>query len=117
MVASARVRAALFGLGRVLLAARVILSKKVDRDREKSSPFECGFDPERGSRLPFSLRFFLIAIVFLVFDVEITLLFPLVVRGGGSVVQAWRRLGVLFLFILLAGAFHEWREGALDWKL
>nr|UGW52815.1 NADH dehydrogenase subunit 3 [Isocladus armatus] len=116
MVLCASLSAVLFGLGGVLLGVASLLGKKADSDREKCSPFECGFDPEGGSRLAFSLRFFLIAIVFLVFDVEITLLLPMAIGGGGSLV-VWGSLGAYFLFILLAGTYHEWREGALDWKL
>lgn len=61
----------------IILAS--FLSKKAIADREKSSPFECGFDPKSSSRLPFSLRFFLITIIFLIFDVEIVLIIPIVI--------------------------------------
>nr|YP_010447194.1 NADH dehydrogenase subunit 3 [Tibia fusus]UTM92202.1 NADH dehydrogenase subunit 3 [Tibia fusus] len=92
-----------------------ILAKRAISDREKSSPFECGFDPIKSARLPFSLRFFLLAIIFLIFDVEIVLLFPALatVMSGLSLELA---IGIfLFLIILILGLFHEWNEGSLDW--
>lgn len=92
-----------------------IISKRTIRDREKRSPFECGFDPIKSARLPFSIRFFLLAIIFLIFDVEIVLLFPILVR-----ITAAFRLKLLigsfiFLIILILGLFYEWNEGSLDW--
>nr|QXF29961.1 NADH dehydrogenase subunit 3 [Artemia salina] len=90
----------------------VLLGKKVYFDREKSSPFECGFDPMNSSRNPFSIRFFVITLIFLIFDVEITLLLPLVFLNGSYLGGI---LVIFFSFILIAGVFYEWKEGALSW--
>jgi len=92
-----------------------LLSKKTISDREKNSPFECGFDPKGTARLPFSLRFFLIAVIFLIFDVEITLLLPLSSIIEISNIYSWAITGLIFLLILLLGLYHEWNQGALDW--
>nr|AEV91691.1 NADH dehydrogenase subunit 3 [Thysanoessa raschii] len=92
-----------------------LLSKKTISDREKNSPFECGFDPKGTARLPFSLRFFLIAVIFLIFDVEITLLLPMASIINIVNLQSWTITGFVFLLILLVGLYHEWNQGALDW--
>nr|YP_009427779.1 NADH dehydrogenase subunit 3 [Godlewskia godlewskia]ASU96530.1 NADH dehydrogenase subunit 3 [Godlewskia godlewskia] len=92
-----------------------MLSKRTLSDREKNSPFECGFDPIKSARLPFSLRFFLLAIIFLIFDVEIVLLFP-VLASMPSMFSLSTLIGSsLFLVILMIGLIHEWKEGSLDW--
>nr|QHD47932.1 NADH dehydrogenase subunit 3 [Kamimuria klapaleki] len=99
----------------IVMSLASILSKKSIIDREKSSPFECGFDPASSSRLPFSLRFFLIAVIFLIFDVEIALILPLILILPISNLTAWFSVGVFFLIILLWGLYHEWNQGALEW--
>nr|QIA59073.1 NADH dehydrogenase subunit 3 [Neurigona sp. PH-2020] len=92
-----------------------ILSKKSIMDREKNSPFECGFDPKSSSRIPFSLQFFLIAIIFLIFDVEIALILPIIIIFNFSNLMVWTLTSIIFIMILLIGLFHEWNQGALNW--
>nr|QXG19210.1 NADH dehydrogenase subunit 3 [Drosophila eugracilis] len=93
-----------------------ILSKKSFIDREKSSPFECGFDPKSSSRLPFSLRFFLITIIFLIFDVEIALILPMIIILKYSNIMIWTITSIIFILILLIGLYHEWNQGMLNWS-
>nr|ALF04107.1 NADH dehydrogenase subunit 3 [Styloperla sp. YZD-2015] len=102
-------------LSSVVMTLASILSKKSITDREKSSPFECGFDPKSSSRLPFSLRFFLIAVIFLIFDVEIALLLPMILILSSSNLSVWLTTSFFFLIILLLGLYHEWNQGALEW--
>nr|WRO44929.1 NADH dehydrogenase subunit 3 [Themus luteipes] len=92
-----------------------IFSKKSIIDREKSSPFECGFDPKSFSRSPFSLQFFLIAMIFLVFDIEISLIIPMVILVKSSTLMTFSILIMFFLFILILGLIHEWNQGSLSW--
>nr|YP_006073062.1 NADH dehydrogenase subunit 3 [Acetes chinensis]AEQ36596.1 NADH dehydrogenase subunit 3 [Acetes chinensis] len=104
-----------FIISMVVMTIASILSKKTILDREKATPFECGFDPKGSARLPFSLRFFLIAVIFLIFDVEITLLLPLPVIINISSMFTWIATSLFFIFILLIGLYHEWNQGALEW--
>nr|QNJ59984.1 NADH dehydrogenase subunit 3 [Amblytropidia mysteca] len=98
----------------VMLIA-TILSKKMINDREKSSPFECGFDPKSSARMPFSIRFFLIAVIFLIFDVEIALILPVVIIMKTSNLLVWTTSTIFFIIVLLGGLYHEWNQGALQW--
>nr|YP_009019972.1 NADH dehydrogenase subunit 3 [Megaselia scalaris]AHJ91463.1 NADH dehydrogenase subunit 3 [Megaselia scalaris] len=99
----------------IMIILATILSKKTILDREKCSPFECGFDPKSSSRLPFSLHFFLIAIIFLIFDVEIALILPMILVLNFSNITVWLLTSAFFIFILLLGLYHEWNQGALNW--
>nr|YP_009245116.1 NADH dehydrogenase subunit 3 [Eremias stummeri]AMR73971.1 NADH dehydrogenase subunit 3 [Eremias stummeri] len=84
-------------------------------DTEKLSPYECGFDPLGSARLPFSIRFFLIAILFLLFDLEIALLLPTpwaINLPHPSMTATWTSIIITLLTI---GLIYEWTQGGLDW--
>nr|AYQ18998.1 NADH dehydrogenase subunit 3 [Ptilodactylidae sp. 3 ACP-2013] len=100
----------------IIMFAASIMSKKTFKDREKSSPFECGFDPFSTSRLPFSLQFFLITIVFLIFDIEIALLMPMILTLKLSNLWNFVLSLITFIIIMLWGLYHEWNQGALEWS-
>nr|YP_010836247.1 NADH dehydrogenase subunit 3 [Paradoxopsyllus custodis]YP_011004243.1 NADH dehydrogenase subunit 3 [Macrostylophora euteles]WGC90509.1 NADH dehydrogenase subunit 3 [Paradoxopsyllus custodis]WPS93592.1 NADH dehydrogenase subunit 3 [Macrostylophora euteles] len=93
-----------------------LLSFKSIYDQEKNSPFECGFDPFSSSRLPFSLHFFLIAIIFLIFDIEIALLLPMILIYSSSIKFYWLITSIIFIIILLIGLYYEWYQGMLNWS-
>nr|YP_009024522.1 NADH dehydrogenase subunit 3 [Nobia grandis]AHB38948.1 NADH dehydrogenase subunit 3 [Nobia grandis] len=99
----------------LLILISTLFSKKTVLDREKVSPFECGFDPKNTSRIPFSIRFFLIAIVFLIFDIEISILLPLGLISNTIPPILWMSAGGLFLLLVTFGLFYEWKEKTLDW--
>nr|YP_003002145.1 NADH dehydrogenase subunit 3 [Polyplectron bicalcaratum]ABY80778.1 NADH dehydrogenase subunit 3 [Polyplectron bicalcaratum] len=84
-------------------------------DTEKLSPYECGFDPLGSARLPFSIRFFLVAILFLLFDLEIALLLPLpwaVQLQSPLMTLTW---ATTILILLTLGLIYEWTQGGLEW--
>nr|YP_009335924.1 NADH dehydrogenase subunit 3 [Tonkinacris sinensis]APO15131.1 NADH dehydrogenase subunit 3 [Tonkinacris sinensis] len=99
----------------IVMILASILSKKLNNEQEKSSPFDCGFDPKSSARMPFSLRFFLIAVIFLIFDVEITLIQPIVIIFKTSNMMIWTMSTMFFILVLLGGLYHEWNQGALQW--
>lgn len=100
----------------VYVAAWFLSSRSTQTTREKTSPFECGFDPNHTARIPFSIRFFLLAIIFIVFDIEIVLLIPIPLLFYTSNISSLLIGSILFLIILLLGLIHEWNQGSLDWS-
>nr|YP_009247039.1 NADH dehydrogenase subunit 3 [Macropodus erythropterus]AMW02886.1 NADH dehydrogenase subunit 3 [Macropodus erythropterus] len=84
-------------------------------DHEKLSPYECGFDPLGTARLPFSLRFFLVAILFLLFDLEIALLLPLPWGDQLSCPLTTFIWASAVLILLTLGLIYEWVQGGLEW--
>nr|WAB21714.1 NADH dehydrogenase subunit 3 [Peneothello cryptoleuca] len=88
---------------------------QMNPDSEKLSPYECGFDPLGSARLPFSIRFFLVAILFLLFDLEIALLLPLpwaTQLQSPTTTLTWASTLIL---LLILGLVYEWTQGGLEW--
>ena len=104
--------AILLSLGFVVL--NFALSPK-NPDPEKLSAYECGFEPFNDSRMEFDIRFYLVAILFIIFDLEIAFLFPWAITLGNIGYFGFFSM-MLFLFILTIGFIYEWKIGALDWE-
>nr|AND97074.1 NADH dehydrogenase subunit 3 [Tethya sp. XMU02001079] len=101
-------------LSTIISGASYIVGNK-QPDSEKVSVYECGFDPFGSSRVPFSVKFFLVGILFLIFDLEISFLFPwCVVYNQIGLLGFW--VVYLFLVILTIGLVYEWAKGGLEWE-
>ena len=83
-------------------------------DPEKLSAYECGFEAFSDSRMEFDIRFYLVAILFIIFDLEIAFLFPWAISLGKIGLLGFISM-IIFLFILTIGFIYEWKKGALDW--
>ena len=104
--------AILLSLGFVVL--NFALSPK-NPDPEKLSAYECGFEPFNDSRMEFDIRFYLVAILFIIFDLEIAFLFPWAISLGGiGPTGFWSMM--FFLGVLTIGFIYEWKKGALEWE-
>nr|YP_010363505.1 NADH dehydrogenase subunit 3 [Atkinsoniella thaloidea]UNZ12606.1 NADH dehydrogenase subunit 3 [Atkinsoniella thaloidea] len=95
----------------------MIVSKKSIIDLQKSTPFECGFNPMSYKRLPFSIHFFLIAVIFLIFDIEIIIIIPMIFTLKSAMLMYWLITSTVFVLILILGLFHEWYNGMLNWTI
>jgi len=101
------------GIGVLLLVLGFLIGRG-SKDEEKLSPYECGFEAFDDSRMKFDVRYYLVAILFIIFDLEIAFLFPWAVS-----LDAVGKFGLLsmalFLAILVIGFIYEWKKGALEW--
>jgi NADH-quinone oxidoreductase subunit A len=101
------------GLGIILMLLGFLLGPRKP-DAEKSSPYECGFEAFEDSRMKFDVRYYLVAILFIIFDLEIAFLFPWAVSldaiGGFGLLSM-----AVFLGVLIVGFAYEWKKGALEW--
>ncbi len=102
----------LFGVGP--LVAGFILGPRRP-DSEKLSPYECGFEAFEDSRMKFDVRYYLVAILFIIFDLEIAFLFPWAVVLDRIGLFGFLAM-MLFLAILVIGFIYEWKKGALEWE-
>nr|YP_010570563.1 NADH dehydrogenase subunit 3 [Palomena angulosa]UZG89987.1 NADH dehydrogenase subunit 3 [Palomena angulosa] len=99
----------------IMMLLCTTISKTSKKDREKMSPFECGFDPKSSARSPFSIQFFLIAVLFLIFDIEIAIMLPIILTLKLSMTKMWIMTISMFIIILIMGLYHEWNNGVLEW--
>ena len=102
------------GLSCAFISINYLLSPKKP-DPEKLSAYECGFDAFDDSRMEFDVRFCLVAILFIIFDLEIAFLFPWAISLGKIGIFGFVSM-MIFLFILTIGFIYEWKKGALDWE-
>jgi len=96
-----------------LVASALLAPRKPDA--EKLSAYECGFNAFDDARMKFDVRFYLVSILFIIFDLEVAFLFPWVFQvAEGNIVAFWSMMG--FLGVLTVGFVYEWRRGALEWQ-
>jgi len=102
------------GLAVVIVLASFILARQRP-DPDKLSPYECGFEPFADARSRFDVRYYLVAILFIIFDLEVAFLFPWAVALGGiGIFGFWSMM--VFLAVLTVGFIYEWKKGALEWE-
>ena len=101
-------------IGFVLLTAGRVLGPNRP-DEQKLSPYECGFEVFDDSRMKFDVRYYLVAILFILFDLEIAFLFPWAIANGTVGLVGFTTV-MVFLAVLTAGFLYEWKKGALDWE-
>jgi NADH-quinone oxidoreductase subunit A len=102
------------GMAVVMVGASFVVGTKAP-DNQKLSPYECGFEAFESARIKFDVRFYLVAILFIIFDLEIAFLFPWAISLGEiGVLGFWSMMG--FLGVLTVGFIYEWKKGALEWE-
>ena len=101
-------------LGLLMLGLGFLFGKGA-KTKAKLSPYECGFEEFEDARIPFDVRYYLVAILFIIFDLEIAFLFPwAVVLEEIGMAGFWAMM--IFLGVLVVGFIYEWKKGALDWE-
>ena len=101
-------------LASIIVLASFIVARQ-NPEAEKLSPYECGFEPFGDARKQFDVRFYLVAILFIIFDLEVAFLFPWAVSLGDIGLFGFWSM-VVFLAVLTVGFIYEWKKGALEWE-
>nr|QHF16909.1 NADH dehydrogenase subunit 3 [Therioaphis trifolii] len=101
----------------ILMIIMLLINMKMKFNYNKSAPFECGFDPFNKSRIPFSMNFYLIAIIFLIFDIEISIILPMIMNFKISNIITFNMMFILFFIFMIFTIFYEWKFGSLNWKM
>nr|YP_009987524.1 NADH dehydrogenase subunit 3 [Chloriona tateyamana]QBZ37984.1 NADH dehydrogenase subunit 3 [Chloriona tateyamana] len=99
-----------------LMMISFLLSKKSILDINKTSPFECGFSNFSSSRLYLSIHFFMIAVIFLMFDIEIAIMLPMFISNKLMNMNQWFNSSILITLIITYGLYHEWLNGVIEWS-
>lgn len=102
------------GMAMIIVLASFMVAKQ-NPDPEKNSAYECGFPPFGDARSKFDVRFYLVSILFIIFDLEVAFLFPWAVTLGKIGLYGFWSM-MVFLGVLTIGFIYEWRKGALDWE-
>ncbi|MFI4955285.1 MAG: NADH-quinone oxidoreductase subunit A [Gammaproteobacteria bacterium] len=99
----------------IIMVGIPFIASTISADKEKTSSYECGFEAFENARVPFDVKFYLVSILFIIFDLEIAFLFPWAVALDTiGMAGFWSMM--FFLFILTIGFIYEWKKGALEWN-
>nr|YP_008757721.1 NADH dehydrogenase subunit 3 [Cavariella salicicola]AGF93738.1 NADH dehydrogenase subunit 3 [Cavariella salicicola] len=117
MMSNLMLMLSMFIIMMILFTIMILINMKMKFNYNKSAPFECGFDPFNKSRIPFSLNFYLIAIIFLIFDIEISIILPMIMNFKISNMLYFNLMFLMFFMFMISTIFYEWKFGSLNWKI
>nr|QBZ38179.1 NADH dehydrogenase subunit 3 [Sogata hakonensis] len=100
----------------IMMISSFLMSKKSILDINKTTQFECGFSKFSSPRLSFSVHFFFIAIIFLMFDIELAIMLPMTISMKMMNLNQWIFSSYLITMIITYGLYHEWINGAIEWS-
>nr|AKM70046.1 NADH dehydrogenase subunit 3 [Eucallipterus tiliae] len=100
----------------MLMLIMMLINMKMKFNFNKSAPFECGFDPWYKECIPFLLNFYLITIIFLIFDIEISIIMPMIMNFKISNMIIFNMTFTMFFLFMILTLFYEWKFGSLNWK-